>query len=48
MEEIGAHQALFDGSHLASGIYLYRLTAGGFNVTGKMVLMKLADGPSVH
>jgi hypothetical protein len=36
----GSHQATFDGSHLASGVYLYRLTAGSKSATGKMVLMK--------
>jgi len=36
----GSHSAAFDGTNLASGIYVYRLTAGSFNATGKMVLMK--------
>ncbi|TKJ41665.1 hypothetical protein CEE37_03610 [candidate division LCP-89 bacterium B3_LCP] len=36
----GVHEAVFDGSGLASGVYLYRLTAGEFTDTGKMVLMK--------
>ncbi|TKJ41019.1 hypothetical protein CEE37_04970 [candidate division LCP-89 bacterium B3_LCP] len=36
----GIHDVTFDASDLASGIYLYRLEAGEFNVTGKMVLMK--------
>lgn len=36
----GVHQATFDGSSLPSGIYIYRLTAGDLNVSGKMVLMK--------
>lgn len=36
----GRHQASFNGSNLASGIYLYKLTAGNFNSTGKMVLLK--------
>jgi hypothetical protein len=38
--EAGSYQVTFDASHLPSGIYLYRLTAGSFNATGKMVLMK--------
>ncbi|TKJ39859.1 hypothetical protein CEE37_11315 [candidate division LCP-89 bacterium B3_LCP] len=36
----GVHDVTFNASDLASGIYLYRLEAGEFNVTGKMVLMK--------
>ena len=38
--EAGIHEALFNGSNLASGIYVYRLTAGATSATGKMVLMK--------
>jgi hypothetical protein len=36
----GTHQATFDGSNLASGIYLYTLKAGAYSSTSKMVLMK--------
>ncbi len=36
----GAHQITFDGTKLFSGIYIYRITAGDFTETGKMVLMK--------
>ncbi|MBU0518757.1 SBBP repeat-containing protein [bacterium] len=36
----GSHEVTFDASNLASGIYLYRLDAGEFSATGKMVLMK--------
>ncbi len=36
----GEHQVTFDGSSFPSGIYLYRLTAGEFTGTGKMVLLK--------
>jgi hypothetical protein len=38
--DAGSHQATFDGSNLASGIYLYCLTAGLEHATGKMVLLK--------
>lgn len=37
---VGTHEAVFDGSHLASGMYIYRLQAGNFTVSGKMVLVK--------
>ncbi|TKJ42217.1 hypothetical protein CEE37_00645 [candidate division LCP-89 bacterium B3_LCP] len=36
----GSHQITFNGTGLPSGIYIYRLTAGDFTGTGKMVLMK--------
>jgi hypothetical protein len=36
----GTHEVTFDGSNLASGVYLYTLTTGGNTLTGKMVLMK--------
>jgi len=36
----GTHSISFDGSNQTSGIYLYRLTAGEFTASGKMVLMK--------
>ncbi len=36
----GMHEVNFDASNLASGIYLYRLSAGDFTASGKMVLMK--------
>jgi hypothetical protein len=38
--EAGIHEVVFDGSTLASGIYLYRLEAGGFETTGKMILIR--------
>ncbi|HET9130974.1 MAG TPA: T9SS type A sorting domain-containing protein [Terriglobia bacterium] len=36
----GIHHAAFDGSKLASGVYFYRLQAGNFTSTKKLVLMK--------
>ncbi len=36
----GVHEVSFDGSNIASGIYLYRLEAGDFIQTRKLVLLK--------
>ena len=36
----GSYEVSFDGSNLASGVYIYRMTAGAFTRTMKMVLMK--------
>ncbi|MFH1733141.1 MAG: T9SS type A sorting domain-containing protein, partial [bacterium] len=36
----GVHEATFDGSELASGIYLYRLHAGELTQSGKLLLLK--------
>jgi len=36
----GSHEAVFDGSKLASGVYLCRLQAGNFTDSEKLVLMK--------
>jgi hypothetical protein len=38
--EAGQHKVTFDGSGLASGVYLYTLTADQKTATGKMILMK--------
>ncbi len=38
--EAGVHEVIFDALNLTSGIYLYRLEAGEFTASGKMVLMK--------
>jgi hypothetical protein len=36
----GYHEVSFDASSLASGVYIYRLTAGSFSKTRKMMVMK--------
>jgi len=38
--QAGIHQATFDGSGLASGVYIYRLVAGNQMITKKMALVK--------
>jgi photosystem II stability/assembly factor-like uncharacterized protein len=39
-EEPGVHHVIFDGSHLATGVYFYKLVAGNAVTTKKMVLLK--------
>lgn len=36
----GTHEANFYAGHLASGVYFYNLTTGGFTETKKMILVK--------
>lgn len=36
----GSYQATFNGTNLASGVYFYRLQAGEFVQTRKLILMK--------
>ncbi len=40
VEQAGTHKVRFDASHLASGVYFYRLTADGIALTKAMTLMK--------
>ncbi len=40
MQSAGSHAAVFDGSSLSSGIYLYRLSSSGIAANGKMLLVK--------
>jgi len=39
-QESGKYTVNFDGSKLASGVYLYKIEVNGFSVAHKMVLMK--------
>jgi len=36
----GVHEAVFDGAGLGSGVYFYRIEAGTFSATRKMLLLK--------
>ena len=36
----GAHEVKFDGSHLASGVYVYRIRTSHFTESKKMILLK--------
>jgi hypothetical protein len=38
--DAGTHQVVFDGSNLASGVYLYRVEAAAMSLSGKVVLLK--------
>jgi hypothetical protein len=38
--EAGYHSVEFDGSNLASGVYLYRMQAGSFVQTRKLILLR--------
>jgi hypothetical protein len=39
-QNAGQYEVTFDGSRLASGVYFFRLQAGGFVQTKKLVVMK--------
>ncbi len=39
-EDAGIHKVTFNASGLATGVYVYRFTAGEYQASGKMVLMK--------
>lgn len=39
-QSVGEHSVQFDASHLASGVYVYRLQLGGFAQTKKLLLLK--------
>jgi hypothetical protein len=38
--DAGVHEANFDGSNLASGVYICRMQVGGFLASRKMILTK--------
>jgi hypothetical protein len=38
--EAGSHSVAFDGGGLASGVYYYQISSGGFTATRKMALVR--------
>ncbi|WP_290664824.1 MULTISPECIES: T9SS type A sorting domain-containing protein [Ignavibacterium] len=39
-KDVGRHKVEFDASSLASGVYIYKLTAGSFTSSKKMMVIK--------
>ena len=39
-EDVGSHAVTFNGDNLSSGVYFYRLEAGSYIATKKMLLVK--------
>jgi hypothetical protein len=39
-QEAGFHDVKFEGTNLASGVYLYRIQAGSFIQTKKLLLLR--------
>jgi hypothetical protein len=39
-QESGSHEVRFDGSGLASGVYFYRIQAGDFVQTKRLILLR--------
>jgi hypothetical protein len=39
-ENAGSHSVRFNGNNLASGVYLYRIKAGDYSASCKMILLK--------
>ncbi|MFA6978135.1 MAG: T9SS type A sorting domain-containing protein [Ignavibacteriaceae bacterium] len=40
VQPVGVHHVTFNASRLASGVYFYKIEAGAFNQTKKLILMK--------
>ena len=40
LKEAGIHSISFDASNLPSGVYIYKMKAGSFVETRKMILLK--------
>ena len=40
IHQAGSYEVVFDASDLVSGVYLYRIDAGNFSASGKMVLLR--------
>ncbi|HXX64053.1 MAG TPA: T9SS type A sorting domain-containing protein, partial [Bacteroidota bacterium] len=39
-QQAGYHEVKFDGSNIASGVYLYRIQAGDFRQVRRMLVVK--------